>query len=123
MQVNSLPVPENYSETVQLIQRALKEDRVFLDPKLSIYKLAESLNVPQKHLSQVINQHFKLSFRELINEYRVEEVKAMLKREDTQHLSILGIALECGFNSEATFYRTFKKSTQKSPKEHRQDSA
>ncbi len=28
---------------------------------------------------------------------------------DFSHLSILGIALECGFNSEASFYRISKK--------------
>lgn len=108
------------SETVELLQKVMKEDRVFLNPKLSIYKLSDLLNVSQKHLSLVINQHFGMNFRDFINEYRVEEVKSMLRRNDVQHMSILGIALECGFNSEATFYRIFKKNTGKSPKEYRQ---
>lgn len=120
------PVPNEpnakLSETVELLQKAMKEDRVFLNPKLSIYKLSDQLNVSQKHLSLVINQHFGMNFRDYINEYRVEEVKSMLNRNDVQHMSILGIALECGFNSEATFYRIFKKNTGKSPKEYREKS-
>jgi len=48
----------------------------------------------------------------------IEEVKSMLMRDDIEHMSILGIALDCGFNSEATFYRIFKKNTGISPKEY-----
>lgn len=118
----SKPPDAKLSETVEQLQKAMKEEKVFLNPKLSIYILSDRLSVSQKHLSLVINQHFEMNFRDFINEYRVAEVKAMLNRNDVKHLSILGIALECGFNSEATFYRIFKKNTGKSPKEYRQQS-
>lgn len=118
----SIATGAEHSVTVGLLIKAMEEDRLFLDSKLNIYKLSEMLGVPQKHLSLVINQHFKMSFRDFINEYRVTEVKSMLNREDVKHMSILGIALECGFNSEATFYRIFKKSTGKSPREYKQQS-
>lgn len=110
---------DKLSETAARLQKAMQEERLFLDPKLNIHKLAERLEVSQKHLSLVINQHFKMNFRDFINAYRIEAVKSMLRQDDVQHMSILGIALECGFNSEATFYRIFKKSTGQSPKEYR----
>lgn len=105
------------SETIEQLEKVMHEDKVFLDPKLSIYQLSNMLDVSQKNLSLAINQHFKMNFRDFINTYRLEEVKSKLNAIDYNHMSILGIALECGFNSEASFYRIFKKSAGVSPKE------
>lgn len=110
------------AEIVQAIKIALEEDKVFLNPTLNIQELSRKLSLPQQEISQVINTHFHKKFRDLINEYRVEEVKKMLHSEKMSHMSILGVALECGFNSEATFYRIFKKNTGLSPKEYRRKS-
>jgi AraC-like DNA-binding protein len=52
-----------------------------------------------------------------VNAYRIEEVKERLLAPGHQHLTITGIALGCGFNSQATFQRAFKNSTGVSPKE------
>jgi AraC-like DNA-binding protein len=54
---------------------------------------------------------------DFVNYYRVEEVKRQLKNPENSHLSLLGTALECGFNSQSTFNRAFKKFTGKLPKE------
>jgi len=104
-------------ETVEKLEKAMKEDKLFLNPKLTIYELSNVLNTSQKTLSQTINQHFNISFRDFINKYRLEEVKTKLKDPNYSNMSILGIALDCGFNSEASFYRIFKKNTGISPKE------
>jgi AraC-like DNA-binding protein len=58
------------------------------------------------------------SFNEFINEYRIEEVKKRLLEKGNEHLTIAGLALECGFNSQATFQRSFKNATGVSPKEY-----
>lgn len=104
-------------KTVEKLEKAMKEGKLFLNPKLTIYELSNVLNTPQKTLSQTINQHFNISFRDFINKYRLEEVKTKLKDPNYSNMSILGIALDCGFNSEASFYRIFKKNTGLSPKE------
>ncbi|MEP0265305.1 helix-turn-helix domain-containing protein [Dokdonia sp.] len=109
-------------EIEQAIRYALKEDKVFLNPTLNIQELSRKLSLSQQEVSQVINANFHKKFRDLINEYRVEEVKKKLHSKDMAYMSILGIALDCGFNSEATFYRIFKKNTGLSPKEYRQQS-
>lgn len=122
--INASPPPSNpgklsakkMAEVVQLITKALQTDQVFLNPTLTAKDLAQQLGISQSHLSAVVNQSFEKSFRELINDCRVEEVKQKLKDTTYQHLSILGIALESGFNSEASFYRIFKKKTGLSPK-------
>jgi AraC-like DNA-binding protein len=37
----------------------------------------------------------------------VEAIKTKLQEEATNNLTIAGVAMECGFNSQATFQRTF----------------
>lgn len=108
---------ENLTTIKDKIIAALIVDKVYTDPEISLNKLSEKLEVTPGLVSLTINTLFKRNFRNLINEYRLEEVKKRLIDPRTNHLSILGIALECGFNSEASFYRIFKKSTGKSPRE------
>ncbi len=107
---------ERKAEITQLVNKALDEDKVYLTPTLTIQELAKHLSIPQQSLSIVINESFQKKFRDLINEYRVEDVKVKLKDPVFEQMSLLGVALESGFNSEASFYRIFKQHTGMTPK-------
>lgn len=96
----------------------MDSEKPFLNPEITLPELAKDLKISSNQLSQIINANFGKNFNEFINEYRVEMFKSKLKDESVQHLSLLGIALECGFNSKATFNRVFKKTTQVSPSEY-----
>ncbi len=109
---------EDIDEIQSQLQKAINKDKAYLNPTINIKELANMLNVSQNKLSYVINTSLKKKFRDLINHYRVEEVKMKLSDEKYKHMSILGIALECGFNSEASFYRIFRKNTGLSPNEY-----
>ena len=105
-------------ETIlKALNDAIHIQKVFLNPTINIDKLGHILEVTSRDLSKCINQNYNKSFRDFINEHRINEVKLKLKSNDYTKKSILGIATECGFNSEASFYRIFKKITKKSPKE------
>ncbi len=97
--------------------KAIEADKVYLDAELNLSTLAKLIGVSEGILSTVINEEFHQNFRNFINEKRVEEVKLKLISQDYKHISILGIALESGFNSEASFYRVFKSITGQSPKD------
>jgi AraC-like DNA-binding protein len=97
--------------------RAIETDKAYLDPELKLSTLAKQLGVNEGLLSTVINEELHQNFRNFINTRRVEEVKRKLISQEYKHLSILGIALESGFNSEASFYRVFKAITGQSPKD------
>ena len=99
------------------LNKALEMDRIFLNPTINLQQVSNLLGVSQRNLSHIINNSFNKTFRDLINDHRISEVKLKLIDKDFEHMSILGIALECGFNSEASFYRIFKKKTGLSPKE------
>ncbi len=94
----------------------MEEDQLYLDPELSLDKVVTYLKIDQKTISHVLNQHLHQSFNNFVNGYRIEEVKRRLQENRDTHLTLTGIAFECGFNSQATFQRTFKQFTQLTPK-------
>lgn len=101
------------------IDEYFKTERPYLEPDLTLPKLAKSLNVPHHHLSQVINEVYGQNFFDFINKYRVEEVKNKIVDPKFEKYSLLGIAFESGFNSKSAFNRVFKKFTRKTPSEFR----
>jgi len=92
---------------------------IYKDDDLTLYKLAAMLKVSSNHLSQVINSIEGCSFFDFINFHRIEAVKKIIALDEKKHLTILGIAYECGFNSKAAFHRAFKKFTCVTPTEYK----
>lgn len=105
-------------EASQLNQRLLAlmdEKQYYLEPKLTLSTLANELTVSANYLSQLINQCHNKNFYDFINEYRVEEFKKQASSPKNQHLSLLAIALDSGFNSKSSFNMVFKKHTGETP--------
>jgi AraC-like DNA-binding protein len=93
----------------------MRLEKPYLNPELTLTQLASQINISTHYLSQIINEHFKLNFFEYINQFRVEEVKSRIKNPKFESYSLLGIALDSGFNSKSAFNRIFKKSTNQTP--------
>ncbi|WP_171037871.1 helix-turn-helix domain-containing protein [Dyadobacter luticola] len=87
----------------------MHSEKPYLENDLTIIELAARLHVSRHQLSQVINTSFGVNFFEFVNKYRIAEFKIQSLNPSNEHLSLLGIALECGFNSKATFNQAFKK--------------
>jgi AraC-like DNA-binding protein len=100
------------------LKTAMEKDRLYLEPALNLQAVAAHTGIPPKTISFVLNNHQGKSFNEFVNEYRITEVKRHLLEPGTGHLTIAGLALECGFNSQATFQRAFRHGTGVSPKEY-----
>jgi AraC-like DNA-binding protein len=101
-----------------LLEGLMSAEKPYSDPDLSLLKLADQLNITTNQLSQIINQFHQKNFYDFVNSYRVEEVKKRLINGDVKHTTLLGIALDAGFNSKATFNRFFKKHTGQTPSEY-----
>ncbi len=93
----------------------METEKPWLDPELTLSDLAEKIGLNATQLSFLVNNGFNQNFNDFVNTYRVEAVKHKMGTTDFQHLSLLGIAFECGFNSKATFNRAFKKLTGSAP--------
>jgi AraC-like DNA-binding protein len=103
---------------VNKIRKYMVIEKPYLDRELSIYNLSEQLKIPRHILSEVINEHMGMNFYYLINEYRVQEVKDRLKKDENKHLTILAIAYDSGFNSKSSFNTIFKEKTGQTPSEY-----
>ncbi len=95
----------------------LKNKKPYLDSGLTLRSLAEQIDIHPNQLSWLINNSFGKNFNELINHYRVETFKIISKDPNNYHLTIEGLAYECGFNSKTVFNTYFKKETGLTPKQ------
>ena len=87
--------------------KLMVEDKPYLEPNLTLNSMAERLDFPLHHLSQIINQFEKQNFNDFVNKYRVEEFIERAARD--KQFSFLALALDSGFNSKSTFNSVFKK--------------
>lgn len=98
----------------------MKEGLAFKDPSLSVITVASKIGVTQHRLRSLINQNLGYkNFSEFVNAYRIEEVKSVLTDKKREHIPILTVALDSGFNSLSSFNRAFKKSESITPTEYR----
>lgn len=91
----------------QRLRSMMVKEKPYVNPKLTLSDLADSLNVSANHLSQIINQNEKMNFHDFVNTYRVEEF--IQNASTNKNFNILAHALEAGFNSKSSFNNVFKK--------------
>lgn len=93
----------------------LENEKPFLQAKLSINDLSDSLQIQKHFLSQIINDSLGHTFYSLINSYRVEEVKRRIEADKEDKFTLLAIAFDSGFNSKSGFNNNFKLETGMTP--------
>lgn len=96
--------------------KLLDEKQVFLKPDLTVEDVVKDLGTNTKYFSRMLHNEMHTSFCGIINSYRVERAKELLKSTDGK---IEVIAGACGFNSHYSFIRTFSRITGKTPNEWR----
>jgi AraC-like DNA-binding protein/NADH:ubiquinone oxidoreductase subunit 3 (subunit A) len=109
---------KDVADYVNKIRKYMIIEKPYLDRELTIYNLSDQLRIPRHILSEVINEHMGMNFYNLVNDYRVNEVKERMKSEDMKQLTILAIAYDSGFNSKSSFNTIFKEKTGKTPSEY-----
>ena len=95
----------------------MAEERPWLEPELTLAELAQRLRTNPGLLSKVINTGCGQNFNDFVNTYRVQEARRKLADPRFGHYSLVGVALESGFNSKSTFNRVFKKLLDQAPSE------
>ncbi|GAB4024542.1 helix-turn-helix domain-containing protein [Spirosoma gilvum] len=111
-------LPPDLLEPLSKLLAYMEAESPFLDPDLSLTDLARLVHLNPGLLSQLINTGTGRNFNDFINEYRVKAFKRVVNDPANSHLSLLGMALDCGFNSKATFNRSFRKFTGVSPRDY-----
>ena len=104
-------------EILERIEQRMEQNKDYLDPLLSLKAFASHCKLPQKVVSQYLNQKLNVSFHDFVNGYRVNEFKQRALLVSEKNMTLEGLAYDCGFNSKASFNRIFKKSTNQTPSE------
>ena len=112
--------PSTVDTTINLLTKAMEIDQLYLKPNLDLAMVMAHTGLAQKTISAVLNQHYHKSFNEFVNQYRIEAVKQKLEDGKSLNYTLNGIAVECGFNSQATFQRTFKQMVGITPSQYLQ---
>lgn len=110
-------LPSDYREWKARIDQLMQHNQLYLQPALTLADVAHQLKTNTSVLSGVVNGVYKKNFNDFVNAYRVEEFKKQIQSPQNKHLTLLAVALDCGFNSKSTFNRAFKNATGITPKE------
>jgi len=116
---HSVLTPKKAKEYLEKLLDYFKNEKPYLNGKLSLNDVAEHLYISTNHLSQIINEQLGKNFYDFVNEYRVQEVKSLLCDSNYKKLTLLAIAFESGFNSKTSFNVVFKKITGLTPSQYR----
>lgn len=101
------PVPDAVRpEFAGELERLFEEQKIWLNPRLTIGEVAQHLGSNRTYLSDYLNHTLGTTFYEYVNEYRVRAVAERLSSPECL-LTIEALAESCGFNSISTFRRFF----------------
>lgn len=107
-----IPSAEAEAE-LQALAELMAREKLYLDPALTLARLARRCGLPQARLSQLLNDNNGTSFKQYIALLRVGETQRLLLEQPGQTLE--AIAEAAGFQSLSTFYAAFKKANACTP--------
>lgn len=105
------------------LKTIMESQNTYLQPDLTLPRLAKTMECSVNHLSQVINAGFGMSFFDYVNRYRIDHAKVLLSNADAEGGAVLDIAFKVGFNSNSAFYAAFKKYVGLTPAQYRRSQA
>lgn len=80
--------------------------KAYLDTELNKEKFCHQLGIPLNNISPFLKKEFGKGFNAFINHLRVNYAATQLKNAELQ-TTVDDLSFVCGFNSRASFYRSF----------------
>jgi|GEM_PF-7084073 len=100
---------------IERLNNLYAEQKIYLNPELSIGDLASKLDTNRSYLSEAINKAYDKNFNTYTNEFRVKEAINLFSDPNSDMMTIETIAAKAGFNNRTSFYQAFKKITGLTP--------
>lgn len=98
------------------VTELMKTRRLFLDPDLTLDRLARRAGVPARQISMAVNRIAGCNVSQWVNGFRIDEAKLLLATTD---LPVTAVMLDSGFQTKSNFNREFRRLTGMSPGDYR----
>jgi AraC-like DNA-binding protein len=109
------------NDYLQRLDVAMNISKIYLNTNCTLKAVANQTDIPQHHLSHVINTQFHKNFSDFINEHRCKHACKLLEDSSSQKMTLEAIGTHSGFGSRVNFNNVFKKFTGKSPSAYQAD--
>ncbi len=106
---------ESEGEYRAKLEQWMKTDKPYLNPDFRLLDLRQVLPLNRTYLSQLINAEYGCNFYQFVTNYRIEEAKRLMREHPD--MTMEDVAKQCGFASARSFYRTFDREEEMTPKE------
>ncbi len=111
------PEPRDWRPLAQTWEQAVRANRWYEDPELSVASLARMLGTNTTYVSRAINEGLGVNFSTFIARLRSESVAEAIR--GGSQADLLSLALDAGFGSKASFNRAFHAAFGQSPSRYR----
>ncbi|EOQ98431.1 DNA-binding helix-turn-helix protein [Leptospira wolbachii serovar Codice str. CDC] len=107
----------NVPQILQRLDDLMNLEQLYLNEDLSLPILSKRLDLHTHQLSEILNFHLRCTFRNYVNQFRLQEAaRLLLERPD---MTILSIIYASGFNSKSSFHKLFQDRFGLSPQNYR----
>lgn len=84
----------------------------YINPELKLEDVAGEIGISQDQVAELLRKHCGFTFRQYLNQVRLEEAKRLIRNSNLQ---IAEIAFNVGYNNIQHFNRVFKEYTSFTP--------
>ena len=107
---------EEIAAETKIVLEHMNKQKPFLQQGFTIQDLSNQTDIPVYQLSPLINGHFKMSFTNWVNRYRIEYFIELVP--NNPQLTMEALSKKSGFISRSTFINAFKKEKDTTPREY-----
>lgn len=116
---SEIDLESNIHPGVLQILAVLDKSEEIYNPDFSLDRLSELTGIRPRTLSGILNDQLHLTFRDLLNQYRVREACKRLSDSDNYgHFTIEAISQSVGYKSRTSLITAFKKELGLTPSEY-----
>ncbi|WP_430410788.1 helix-turn-helix domain-containing protein [Kordia sp.] len=109
---NQLDIDPAIVNTILFELQQFEKERGFLISKITLHEFAKKIQTNTKYLSKVINTHKLTSFRNYINDLRIQySIEELKSNSEYKKYTVKAMAKEAGFGSVNSFSKAFQKRT------------
>lgn len=112
----NFPAESDETKLEATTRAMLMRSQIYLDPDLTVQRIARRLSVPERSLSNAINVSQGMNVSQYVNGFRLEHAAQLLR--DTED-SVAKVMSQSGFLTRSNFYRTFQQVYGQSPASYR----